>query len=338
MKVCVVIVLLVWQYSKVLCQNVNEVGKPQILPLTDFADFKPILLANDSNSIADSDSIKIEEHKSKLYIRTTLDLFLTFNGIHFLNGKGSDGKSNLHFYYNFTVTNNIRSGNWSISSYFNCELGMKIHEDSISELSEDLFTFKNDLTYTLRDSKYALIVSFCTKSQFFSHYNYRFDSLNIIVRYLYSAYMSPGFFNYSGGFKYQINDHMIIEVGLVSSQKTKIRNQELYKTRMSESLYGIAKGEKMISEFGLTFTFNSLSHPIYKNVYWENFSQLNVNRQNHRLIKCYNLDINNAFHYRFLKYLRITLRTKVIYNHTISLKTKIVNTFTFGFYLNNQIK
>lgn len=67
----------------------------------------------------------------------------------------------------------------------------------------------------------------------------------------------------------------------------------------------------------------------------KNFSQFNVNKTDFSLLKKYKADINNAFHYKFLKHFRVTLRTKFLYDINISDKPKIINSLTLGFYISN---
>lgn len=283
------------------------------------------------------DTAKYQKHLRKIEIVTVLDFFTTFAGVHVLNGNTDDEKSNVHFYYNFTVNNIIKSGSVRITNYFFTEFGVKMYFDSISVISEDSYKFKNALSYCINHSKLAINVSFCTKSQFFRHFDFRPDTMDGFERFLYTTYLSPGYIDYSGGIKIFFNDFFTVEFGLVNGHKIKIRNQEIFDSRMARSLYGLKKGEKQKTDYGFNMAINLTPKEIFKNVFWENFSQFNVSRENAKMIKYYLCDINNAFHYRFLKYLRLTLRTQMQYDYNISLKPKFTNTMTFGFYLNNKL-
>lgn len=88
-------------------------------------------------------------------------------------------------------------------------------------------------------------------------------------------------------------------------------------------------------EFGLNLILTIPSHEIVKNLYFENFSQFNVNRSDIKFLKYYKADINNAFHFKLLKHFRLTLRTKFLYDINANPKPMLVNSFTIGFYLNN---
>jgi hypothetical protein len=156
-----------------------------------------------------------------------------------------------------------------------------------------------------------------------------------MIKYLYTAYLSPGYSNFSGGIKFEFNNNSSIEFGAVNGRKTKIRNQQLFQSRETNKLYGLDAGTSKMTEYGFNIILSIPPHTISKSIYFENFSQINVNRRDVSYIKDYKLDINNAFHYKFLKNFRLTLRTKYFYDIEVSKKPKIINNLTIGFYLNN---
>jgi len=96
------------------------------------------------------------------------------------------------------------------------------------------------------------------------------------------------------------------------------------------------KGISGKSEFGLNLSLTVTPHEVMKNLYFENFSQFNINKSGFSHLKYAKADINNAFHYIFLKHFRLTLRTLCLYDLTVSPKVKVVNNLSIGFYLNNR--
>lgn len=287
-------------------------------------------LAQDStNFIA---SRKKDRHISSV---TVIDFFTTFAGIQFVNGQSADERNSLYLYYNVTVNNKITAGKLLVTNYYFTELGIKKFADSITSISEDQYNFKNALSYNLGKSKLAFNLSVASKSQYFRHYNYRKDSAGSLNRYLYTTYLSPGYVNYSGGIKYNINAYCSLEFGLANARKTKIRNQAIFDSRRLQSLYGLEKGVQKKTDFGFNLVFSAIQHKLLKDLYWENFSQFGVNNKDIDMLKSYRADVNNAFHYKFLKHFRFTLRTKFLYDISVYDKPKLINSFTLGFYLNN---
>lgn len=319
-------------------QHSFGIQKSRLIPLAQIDFFAEEIDLNDTVKVQSvSDSVQRCQPKHQINFLTTLDFFSAFTAIHIVNGSSTNDKSNIHLYYNFTGDNRIKISNYSITNYFNTELGVKVYVDSFAIISEDSYTFKNDFSYVIKNSKLALNMSFTSRSQFFRHYDYRSDTTGYSVRFLNTSFLSPGYILYSSGIKILFNNYLNIEFGLVSAQKIKIRNQQLFDSRMSENLYGLSKGDRQKIDFGFSMTFISTLHQIHKNVYWENFSQFSVNRQNIKYLKFYQCNINNAFHYCFLKYLRLTLRSKITYDYNNSLKPRVINSLTFGFYLNNRL-
>jgi len=273
----------------------------------------------------------------QIQIVTALDFFTTFAGFHVLNGTEAEEKNNLHVYYNFSINNIVKAGSIKFTNYFYTELGLKMYFDSISVISEDAYTLKNSLSYSINQSKIAVNIAISTKSQFFRHYDYRSDSSDGYNQFLYTSYLSPGYTDYSFGLKLFLNDFATLEFGLVNGRVTRIRNQGIFDSRQCDFLYGLRKGEKEKTEYGFSLAVNLMATEIFKNILWENFSQVNVAKDDVHMVKYYQCDINNALHYRFFKHLRLTLKTRFLYDVNLSSKPKLTNAIIFGFYLNNKI-
>jgi len=267
---------------------------------------------------------------------TMIDFFTTFTGISYINGLASNEKSNLYLYYNLTINNKVKSGKFAMTNYYFTEFGIRDYIDSITSFSEDQYCFKNSVSFQFGKSKFAVNISTNSKSQYFSHYEYKEDSIGNQVKYLYTAYLSPGYKNFSGGIKYEVNESFTIEFGMVNGKTTKIKNQEIFVSRETDKLYGLEKGTTKKSEFGLNLIFAATPQELIKNMYFENFSQFNLNKTDFNHLKFIKADINNALHYIFLKHFRLTLRTICQYDLTISPGMKVINNLSIGFYLNNK--
>ncbi len=265
-----------------------------------------------------------------------IDFFTTFAAINVINGETSNEFNNLYLYYNFTLNNKLKVGKFAMVTYYFTEFGIRQFIDSIYSVSDDQYNFKNSVSYAIKNSGFAFNLCINSKSQYFNHYEYKDDSLGNAVKYLYTCYLSPAYSNFSAGLKYGFNDNCSIELGLVNGRNTKIRNQALFESRESKKLYGLDQGTSKKMEFGINMIFTIPTREILKNLYFENFSQVNVNKTDFSFLKDYKFDINNAFHYIFLKHFRLSLRTKCLYDININDKPKIINNFTIGFYLNNK--
>lgn len=266
---------------------------------------------------------------------TVIDFFTTFTGVRYLNGYTTSEKNNLNFYYNFTVNNKIKAGKLSVSNYYYTDLGIRDYQDSITIISDDQFTIKNAIAYQFLKSKFSFSLGINSKSQYFRHYEYGTDTAGNITRTLFTAYQSPGYRNFSCGIRYDISEKVSIEFGLVNGKTTLMKNQEIFDSRNSNKLYGLEKGTKKKSESGFNLVLTIPPNEISKSLFFENFSQFNVNRADIDRIKYYKFDINNAIHYIFLKHFRLTLRTLCRYDLNTGKMATVIHHLSAGFYLNN---
>lgn len=274
--------------------------------------------------------------KLKVLLTYNLDFFITGSSISTKNILESYEPDNFHFYYYINTNNRLKIGKFKISSYFFNEFGLRSYRDSITTISEDVFNFKNSVSLPLKNSNFDFNFSVSTKSQFWKHYNYSFDN-DTIIKFLYTDYLSPGYKVYSGGFRYNFLTFSSIEFGLASGRKTVIKNQNIFDQRNAKKLYGLEKGRYSLTNFGFNLILNISPTKIFKNFYFENFAQIFISKDSFFRFNSYNVDINNSVHYILLKYIRLTLRTKFLYDRIIYIKPIIVNQFVIGFYLNNKI-
>ena len=284
-------------------------------------------------------SLKSKTPKRSLkIIDATVDFYTTLNGSKTINAVGEQLKNNLYVYYNLTIQNRIKVGKVKFNTYYFNEFGLRNFKDSIITISEDLYNLKNSVSIPIQQSRFAINFSINSKSQFWKHYTFKKDSNNKYVKSLYTAYLSPGYTVYSGGIRYNFWDRSSIEIGLASGRTTKILNQDIFKERKASKLYGLENGELRKTVLGFQIIITIATKKLFKNCYLEQFSQVFMNKDSLPIIRSYNVDVNNAFHYLLLKYIRFSFRTKFFYDRTVYEKPTVVQQFSIGFYLNNQLQ
>jgi hypothetical protein len=142
----------------------------------------------------------------------------------------------------------------------------------------------------------------------------------------------------SGGLRYTFWDRSSIEIGLASGKTTRMKNQEIFTQRKSTKFYGLENGVRKKTVIGIKLLVIISTKKLFKNFYLEQFSQVFLDKDSLQKIKSYDVDINNALHYLFLKYIRLSARTKVLYDRTVFTDPTIIQQFSIGFYLNNKLQ
>ena len=74
-----------------------------------------------------------------------------------------------------------------------------------------------------------------------------------------------------------------------------------------------------------------------KKLGWECNAIIMADKEQLGRLKGYTLDVNNAFHYFFLKNLRVSLRTVIKYDEQVNKKIYVMNMVSLGFYLFNKL-
>jgi hypothetical protein len=287
-----------------------------------------------------NDSAKNILHEAGIPFKNVFryDFYGTAAALSLVNKPDNAENGSLQFYYNVTLNNKLVIDKFTWSFYFFNEYGYKKYFDSIGIKSDDNYNLRNNVQWNLYKNRIKLNADINIKSQIWKTYQYQTTSTNTTEKILYSSYFSPGYIMYSGGIAYNTKKGIVFELGMVSGKTTKIKNQEIYDTRHADNLYGLDKGEKKKLEFGLNLIITAPIIELRKNIYWETNSVFFTKNRTSGYIKQYTMDVNNAFHFLFLKHLRLTLRTKMIYDPVIQDKIFVSNQISFGFYLSNKMK
>jgi hypothetical protein len=264
------------------------------------------------------------------------DFFTTVNALHYENERTKEQKDELNFYYNVTLNNHFQTKYFGIRSYLFNEYGVKHFFDSVTIKGQDNFQIRNVIDFQIIKRRLRLQVGLTIKTQLWKTYNYQSDS-NQSQRYLYTDYLSPGYFNYAMGISWKFMKNATLDLGLVGGKTTKIRNQQIFDDRRQKQLYGLTKGESKKVSYGLSLVVNVPPRKLTKHIGWEFTGSLYTDKEQMGFADLYNYNVMNVMHYMFLKNLRVSLRTEVIYDHRISPKVFLSNMISIGFYLSNKI-
>jgi hypothetical protein len=286
--------------------------------------------------ISDSTLLAQKLQSKQLKYHYLVDFYSSFALTQLLNSNNKNDKGNFYFYYNVTLSGDLYFRKFSFNSLYKTDFGIIKYFDSIAIIQVDQYNLKNSLSYMLANSKIAANFMYMSRSQYYNQFNYSVDSTGKTIATPKSSFKSPGYRIISAGMRYS-GKGISIEFGLVNGMSTIMKNQKYYDILQTDYLYGLEKGQKKKLDFGFSLTISAPTQKIYKNIYFENFSQARVIKDDLKLIYRYGFDINQAFHFIFLKYFRLSLRTKVMYDYRINLKPNIINNVTLGFYFHNSL-
>ncbi|MBA3829030.1 MAG: helix-turn-helix transcriptional regulator [Taibaiella sp.] len=128
-----------------------------------------------------------------------------------------------------------------------------------------------------------------------------------------------------------------VDLGVVGGKTTKIKNEEIFTERKAKKLYGIKHGDHKIDDYGINFQVNAPPVAVYKkNVGWELNGVVFADKDSLGSTKRWTVSLNNAFHFIFLKHMRLTWRVQANYDNRIQKYFYLANQISIGFYINNH--
>jgi hypothetical protein len=265
------------------------------------------------------------------------DFFTSFSLLNFQNAIDNEQKNQLNFYYNGTINNTLKAKKFTYKFFLFNEYGFKHFIDSTTIKNQDAFTVRNTMQIPFLHRSLLFNIAFDIKSQLWHAYNVRQSLSGNTERYLYTDYFSPGYKIFSMGLSFITKHAINIDLGIVGGKITKIRNDNLYETRKSTILYGVERGEVKKIDFGLNLAINAPIRNLKSNIAWECNAIIFALKSDVFVLNAYTFDINNAFHFLFLKHLRLSVRSQIKYDKNIQSSIYSMNTFTLGFYINNKL-
>ena len=310
--------------------------------LTDSLDFQ---------SVSDSLAQKVKDFQSKTYkpapppspgtyMNFTLDAFLNILGTINHNAPTYTEPNNMVFYYSLTFENRLTiQKKLYLNTYYFYEFGNRYFFDTIpSSIINDRWDFNNKILIPFGFKNFSFSLSINTTSQYRNQYDYRTNDEGVEERYLYTSAGSPKYTTYSGGFNYDFWDRSSVDFSLASAKRTKIKNQRLFDTRETDYLYGIEKGNNKLIEYGFNITLQIGRQKIFKNFYWENYTETFIQAKQYQAFKHTTIDMKNIFHYIFFSYFRLSFKTDLRYDTDIyDKKPFITNQLMLGVYFNNRM-
>jgi hypothetical protein len=182
-----------------------------------------------------------------------------------------------------------------------------------------------------------LAFSINTKNQFWNTYDYTLNANGELEKKLTACKGSPKYIYYSGGLSLDLKEGANIALELGSSKVSIVKNQSLYDLLNTETINGVKRGEIRHAEIGFTLTTNFPPRKLAKNLTWENYANAFSPLKGIKTISAYTIDVNNSFEYILFKHIKLSYRTKINFDFESNPKPVIVNQFSVGAYLSNQM-
>ena len=232
-------------------------------------------------------------HKNKLVVRGFLSLGF-FSGTDW----AGESSTNYHIRGQFNLQNTYQKKQLRMLSYVNTSIGYRHELGKYFFKNVDQFSLKQQIELKIKNG-FGIYALGSIRSQQFDNYRYINE-----VKELTSAFMAPGYVNYSTGFTYS-NDYLLLDFGLFEMRSVYVLQDKVFKDR--ESVFGVSRGDKFFGIYGVSMRADL---DIY------NSEKFNINAS---LFGFYNKDITTLdfraeLTYRMHKMIKLTLLNEIVYD------------------------
>jgi hypothetical protein len=263
----------------------------------------------------------------RLRLDHSLDYALTCSNLWFSNWKQGDNTGTINLFQNVTYRTRIACRTrLAVSTMLTHDLGLRYLFDSIADFEPDNTIL--DTRIDLRLNK-LLTFSFVSNisSRLFNAYGYESDSNGAPVKRLKSAFLTPLTVTFSAGFGLKYDPRSTVTLGISAARFTLVRNRSVYCSGRLLSYHGVPVTKTHLIEYGLSMHFMA-DRLVMKHVKW-NCDLLVFKNFN----KPADFSFRNQFAVAIGKYLKVTIRSRLLYNQEVSLQLQMENMVAFGLML-----
>lgn len=212
----------------------------------------------------------------------------------------------------FTVTNSVLH-----------RLGIQYFPDSLTRAHPDETLFITRMEYRLTKST-AVAFDSELSTRLFNSYNYLPDDSNQIRRVLISSFLTPLVWNMALGLTYKIPQTGSVALGISGLKLTCLRDTSVFSSLGETVFHGVKRGTNHLLEYGFSGRIQT-DRTFWKSVHW-NCDLLVFKGYN----KPVDLVLRNLIELRLMKFLVISLQTRILYDEDISRRLGVENILSAG--------
>ena len=214
---------------------------------------------------------------------------------------------------------------FKVTTSFVHELGVQYFFDSVFRFQPDDTRLDTRIEITVLKNLTATIVSNLS-TRIFNNYLHVANSTGNLEKRLQAAFLTPFLCTFSAGWGWKFLKLVQVTLGISASKFTWIRNKEIYAQQHVSQFYGVPENKGYLFEYGLTFTMVA-EKELMKNLNWNLDLQIFKNYK-----KPADVLFRNYVGFKVTRFFKITLQTRLCYEHDVSYKVQIENLFSLGLY------
>jgi len=214
---------------------------------------------------------------------------------------------------------------WKISGEFIHALGFQYFFDSIHRFHIDENIIRCMIERKLPLHFFVNCSVECT-SRLFNDYLYHLNDSNQIIRVRNTSFLTPLVCIIHSGLGWKHTGWGSINLGISGAKLTYIRDQQVFDAQGIDEFYGVPAGNKHRFEYGIVIQV-LLSRPLLKIIQWDFDLKLfrNFNAP-------WDVTLQNLIDIRLNRFLKLTFKTKVIYEEDLSRRLQMQHLLSAGFY------
>lgn len=202
------------------------------------------------------------------------------------------------------------------------EIGYKYYLDSVWELNQDRFDM-SIFRFEKLERRFRYTYSLQINTSLLPRYKTRYEQNDSGIKLKSGGLFDPGELCLAYGFAWSFWDFSFLNVSLAT---IKVQSVSKYIIDAPETSAGYYKKEWKI-DYGLSVNLR-INHRLSERIQWLNQSRLFFNSLDKTKLR---LSIQNQIEYRIIRFVKLSLSTRIDYFPVLHTKVQIVQEFRLGF-------
>jgi hypothetical protein len=249
----------------------------------------------------------------------------TLSGLFFVNRAGAGNSNNIAILQDLAYE--FRAG-WKkhlwLTTRLDHHLGACYFFDSIAQIHLDDNTLSSRIEWKIVKG-HSLFIASGINTRLFRGYDYHPNEHGCLIRIINASFLTPMIVAFSAGIRLEWPFAAYLNFGLSAGKFTWIRDKTIFEAQQVDLFYGVGKGKRYLLEYGLNMECR-VDREFSKWLHWEFllmvFKNINLPAD---------VNLKNRLEFRILKYVRVNLQTRVIYESQVSRKVQFENLVSVGF-------
>ncbi len=272
-----------------------------------------------------NDILERLEYPPRSNVEYTIDYTIAGFWLSFISGSSTSEKGQIiclqSLKYSWVIE---KPGRLTLTNTFSHRLAVQCYFDSVTRIQADENYFRTRLEVRMTPWICGAFDSELN-TRLLNGYDYEVDDSNRMIKRLNSSFLTPLVWNLALGITLRLPETGTLMLGLTGARLTCLRDTSVFAAQQTDVYRGVRRGSDHLFEYGISCRLQT-DRTFLKILRW-NCDLLAFKAYR----KAVSLNLKNLLEVRPVKFLSVSVQTRMFYEEEVSRSLRMENLLTVGF-------